>query len=68
MLRSGNRIHPALHHEQPRFRKPPITHWLIASSLDLFGRAEQAVRDVRQADVGGGVAAIEVAPPVTGGE
>jgi len=44
MLRSGDWIHPALHHGIPHYTKPPLTYWTIAASVGLLGRNEWAVR------------------------
>jgi len=44
MLRFGDYITPALHHELPHFTKPPLTYWTLASSIAAFGRNEWAVR------------------------
>jgi len=44
MLRSGDFLNPALHHEVPHFTKPPLTYWSLASSIALFGHNEWAVR------------------------
>ena len=44
MLRSGDYLNPALHHEVPHFTKPPLTYWTLASSIALFGRNEWAAR------------------------
>jgi len=44
MIRLGDFINPALHHELPHFTKPPLTYWVLASSIGLFGHNEWAVR------------------------
>lgn len=44
MLRTGDWIHPQLNHELSHYTKPPITYWLIASSIALFGENETAAR------------------------
>jgi len=44
MLRSGDWWTPHLHPEVPHLSKPPLTYWLIASSLRACGRSEWAAR------------------------
>lgn len=44
MLRSGDWLHPALHHEHPHYTKPPLTYWAIAASIGIFGPHEWAAR------------------------
>lgn len=44
MLRLGDWDTPMLNHEVPHFSKPPLTYWLLASSLKLFGSNELAAR------------------------
>lgn len=44
MLAHGDFLQPALNHETPHFTKPPLTYWMLASSVALFGRNEWAVR------------------------
>lgn len=44
MLSSGDWIHPEMHDEQPHYAKPPLTYWLLAASLGVFGRQEWAAR------------------------
>lgn len=43
MFESGNFIDIYYNYE-PRFNKPPLTYWLIASSVALFGNNEFAIR------------------------
>ena len=44
MLDSGNWLAPAYSPERLNFSKPPVTYWLIAGSLKLFGRNTWAAR------------------------
>ena len=44
MVDSGDWWIPRLHAEEPHLAKPPLTYWLIAASVSLFGRNEWAVR------------------------
>jgi len=44
MLASGDWMTPRLHPEIPHFTKPPLTYWLLASSIGVLGRGEWAVR------------------------
>lgn len=44
MLRSQDWIVPHLSDEQPHYSKPPLTYWLLAASIRVFGRNETAVR------------------------
>jgi len=44
MLRLGDWDTPMLNHEVPHFSKPPLTYWLLASSMSLFGSNELAAR------------------------
>jgi 4-amino-4-deoxy-L-arabinose transferase-like glycosyltransferase len=44
MLDSGNWLLPQLNDETPHFTKPPLTYWLLASSVKIFGRNEWALR------------------------
>ena len=44
MLRSGDWIHPHLHPEHPHYTKPPLTYWVIAAAVKVFGHSEWAVR------------------------
>ncbi|WP_329741855.1 glycosyltransferase family 39 protein [Dyella sp. A6] len=44
MLDSGNWLAPAYSPERLNFSKPPVTYWLIASSLKVFGRNTWAAR------------------------
>jgi 4-amino-4-deoxy-L-arabinose transferase len=44
MLRSGSFLTPALNHENPHLTKPPLTYWLLAASVALFGPNEWATR------------------------
>ncbi|HTV62212.1 MAG TPA: glycosyltransferase family 39 protein [Verrucomicrobiae bacterium] len=43
MLETGNWLVPHLWY-LPHLDKPPLTYWLVAASMDLFGRNEWAVR------------------------
>lgn len=44
MIRTGDWIHPQLHHEAPHWTKPPLYYWAVASSLTLLGKNEFAAR------------------------
>lgn len=44
MLRGGDWLVPAAHHEQPHLTKPPLTYWVLAGSLRVFGRSAWAIR------------------------
>ena len=44
MLDSGNYLMPAYSPIEPNFSKPPLTYWVIAGSLKLFGRNTWAAR------------------------
>ncbi len=44
MLDSGDLLAPAYSPEQPNFSKPPLTYWVIAASLETFGRNTAAAR------------------------
>ena len=44
MLNSGDWLHPMLHPELPHWSKPPLTYWVVAASVSVFGRHEWAVR------------------------
>lgn len=43
MARSGDWLVPTINH-RPYYDKPPLFHWLVASSLLLFGKAAWAAR------------------------
>lgn len=44
MIRTGDWIHPQLHHESPHWTKPPLYYWAVASSLLVLGKNEFATR------------------------
>jgi 4-amino-4-deoxy-L-arabinose transferase len=44
MGRLGDYMLPHLHHEVEHLTKPPLTYWLLAGSLAVFGANEWAVR------------------------
>jgi 4-amino-4-deoxy-L-arabinose transferase-like glycosyltransferase len=44
MLDSGDWWVPRLNDEQPHLAKPPLTYWLMAASMDTFGRNSWAAR------------------------
>lgn len=44
MLDSGNFLAPAYSPDELNFSKPPLTYWVIAASVDVFGRNTWAVR------------------------
>lgn len=44
MGRLGDYLRPHLHHEVVHLTKPPLTYWLLAGSLAVFGRNEWAAR------------------------
>ncbi len=44
MLDSGNYLMPAYSPDEPNFSKPPLTYWVIAASLKVFGRNTWAAR------------------------
>jgi 4-amino-4-deoxy-L-arabinose transferase-like glycosyltransferase len=44
MLRGRDWIVPHLSDEHPHYSKPPLTYWLLAGSIRIFGRNETAVR------------------------
>jgi 4-amino-4-deoxy-L-arabinose transferase len=44
MVDSGDWWVPRLHAHEPHLAKPPLTYWLIAASVTVFGRNEWAVR------------------------
>lgn len=44
MLDSGNYLMPAYSPDELNFSKPPLTYWIIAASLKLFGRNTWAAR------------------------
>jgi len=44
MLKSGDWLHPRTHPDNEHWTKPPLTYWVIAGSLSLFGKSEFAVR------------------------
>lgn len=44
MLRLDDFMVPHLHHEHEHLTKPPLTYWLVAGSLALFGHHEGAAR------------------------
>jgi 4-amino-4-deoxy-L-arabinose transferase-like glycosyltransferase len=44
MLKLGNFLVPHSHAELPHLSKPPLTYWLVASSLRAFGWNEWAAR------------------------
>ena len=44
MLDSGDLLAPAYSPERPNFSKPPLTYWVIAASLKIFGRNTSAAR------------------------
>lgn len=44
MIDSGHYLVPAYNQDRVNFTKPPVTYWLIAGSVRLFGRSAWAVR------------------------
>jgi 4-amino-4-deoxy-L-arabinose transferase len=44
MVRSGDWFTPRLNDELPHFTKPPLTYWVLASSMELLGENEWALR------------------------
>jgi 4-amino-4-deoxy-L-arabinose transferase len=44
MIRLEDWIVPHLDEEKPHFTKPPLTYWLLAASIETFGRNELALR------------------------
>jgi 4-amino-4-deoxy-L-arabinose transferase len=44
MLRQGDWLKPELHPEEPHWTKPPLTYWVIATSLAGLGYNEFAAR------------------------
>ena len=44
MLRLDDWLVPHLSEEEPHLTKPPLTHWLLAASIEALGRTELAVR------------------------
>jgi 4-amino-4-deoxy-L-arabinose transferase-like glycosyltransferase len=44
MVDSGDWWLPRLNDEQPHLAKPPLTYWMIAASVSMFGRSAWAVR------------------------
>lgn len=44
MLDSGNYLAPAYSPSELNFSKPPLTYWVIAASLNVFGRHNWAAR------------------------
>ncbi|NII11106.1 glycosyltransferase family 39 protein [Oleiagrimonas sp. C23AA] len=44
MIDSGNYLVPAYNQDRVNFTKPPVTYWLIAGSMRLFGRTTWAAR------------------------
>lgn len=44
MIESGEWLTPHLDSEREHLAKPPLTYWLLAASISLFGRNEWAVR------------------------
>jgi 4-amino-4-deoxy-L-arabinose transferase-like glycosyltransferase len=44
MLDSGDYLLPRLDAGHPHYTKPPLTYWLLATSIATFGRNEWAVR------------------------
>jgi 4-amino-4-deoxy-L-arabinose transferase-like glycosyltransferase len=44
MLRQGDWLKPELHREEPHWTKPPLTYWVIATSLASLGQNEFAAR------------------------
>lgn len=44
MIRLQDWIVPHLDEETPHFTKPPLTYWLLAVSIQFFGRSELALR------------------------
>lgn len=44
MLESGDWLNPKRNHETGHWTKPPVTYWMIASSVGAFGRNPWAAR------------------------
>jgi 4-amino-4-deoxy-L-arabinose transferase len=44
MQRLGDYLLPHLNHESIHLAKPPLTYWLLAASIQVFGRTEWAAR------------------------
>jgi 4-amino-4-deoxy-L-arabinose transferase len=44
MIASGDYLVPAYNNSRANFAKPPVTYWIIAASLQLFGHSTWAVR------------------------
>jgi 4-amino-4-deoxy-L-arabinose transferase-like glycosyltransferase len=44
MLDSGNWLMPHRHPDHPHYSKPPLTYWVLASSMAVFGKNEWALR------------------------
>jgi len=44
MVKSGDWFTPRLAADLPHFTKPPLTYWILATSVSLFGRNEWALR------------------------
>ncbi len=44
MLDSGDLLAPAYSPDRPNFSKPPLTYWLLAASLEVFGHNTWAAR------------------------
>jgi 4-amino-4-deoxy-L-arabinose transferase-like glycosyltransferase len=44
MQRLGDYVLPHLNHESIHLTKPPLTYWLLAASIQVFGRTEWAAR------------------------
>lgn len=44
MLESGDFVTPKLSHDVAHFSKPPLTYWVVAASVAVFGANEWAIR------------------------
>jgi 4-amino-4-deoxy-L-arabinose transferase len=44
MVRTGDWLNPQLNDDQPHWTKPPLTYWLVGSSVLAFGRTPAAAR------------------------
>ncbi|BFI96035.1 MAG: hypothetical protein RSP_15450 [Rhodanobacter sp.] len=44
MMDTGNYMAPAYSPAEPNFSKPPLTYWVIAGSMQVFGRTTWAAR------------------------
>ena len=58
MIKTGDWIHPRINYRQELFSKPPLTYWLIASSVLTFGKTEWAARLPSAASFFGSILAV----------